>query len=181
MVLAARTLKRQGPIPGHPSAAVRALKSSLLATAGGKEPEIRRPQNDVLWQAKEASQSAEDRKARRRVPTRSAALSSVRSVRVRECAGVFRKAPCDKRRQQRVRGGGGAERALPRHPYDRIRTPASCPSVFLRRAWQALYDELTAKVKEQMKLALAKAKEYASKDYAGASDMAQKCARHLPA
>ena len=40
-VCAARTLKRHRSIPGHSIAAAGALKSSLVATAGGKEPHIR--------------------------------------------------------------------------------------------------------------------------------------------
>ena len=40
-VLVFHSLKRHRPIPGHSIAAVRALKSSLWATAGGREPDIR--------------------------------------------------------------------------------------------------------------------------------------------
>ena len=42
---ASRSVRRHKSIPGHSIAVVRALKSSLWDTAGGKEPNIR-PKND---------------------------------------------------------------------------------------------------------------------------------------
>ena len=58
LVYAARTLKHHRSIPGHAIAAVRALKSSLLATAGGKRPEIRCPKNDGTTRAGRAHRGA---------------------------------------------------------------------------------------------------------------------------
>ena len=42
--------RRKGSTPGHPIAALRAVKSSLWATAGGKGPR-NPPEHDVLSQA----------------------------------------------------------------------------------------------------------------------------------